>query len=94
MPKLIFQSQETPSEEDKAFELEAGENIGFFCEEYGGACIACSEGICGSCMIDVAEGMENLSPFTEAEQDFLDPEGTSRLSCQCSIQSGTVRILV
>lgn len=61
------------------------------CEE-AGIPFACTEGICGTCVIEVESGMENLSEFNEAEQDFLGDLDHERLACQCKIKSGTVKI--
>ncbi|MGE3953762.1 MAG: 2Fe-2S iron-sulfur cluster-binding protein [Parachlamydiales bacterium] len=85
MGKLIF---EDTGEEA---ELPEGERIQEACEE-AGIPFACTEGICGTCCIEVTEGMENLSDYTEAEQDFLGDLDFERLACQCQIKNGTVRI--
>jgi len=62
------------------------------CEE-AGVPFACTEGVCGTCVIEIKEGKENLSPPTKEEEDFLG-EGTSyeRLACQCKIKKGSVRV--
>lgn len=62
------------------------------CEE-AGVPFACTEGVCGTCVIEIVEGKENLSKPTKEEEDFLG-EGTSheRLACQCRIKQGIVRI--
>jgi len=85
MPKLIF--------EDTKEEIELPENseIATACEEHG-IPFACTEGVCGTCVIEVTEGMENLSEFNEAEEDFLGELDTERLACQCRLKSGTVKI--
>lgn len=61
-----------------------------------GVPFACSGGICGACIIEVTEGMENLSAPTQAELNFLGKEGVSkeRMACQCQIKSGTVKIKI
>ncbi len=89
MAKLIF--------EDSNEEVELPENseIAEACEEQG-IPFACTEGVCGTCVIQV-KGNENLSEFTEAEEDFLgeedvDAEEVERLACQCRIKTGTVKI--
>ena len=48
------------------------------------------QGKCKECMVEVVEGMENLSAITEAEQHL---KGNFRLSCQTYVtaQSGRVR---
>jgi ferredoxin len=61
------------------------------CEE-AGVPFACTEGVCGTCVIEVTEGMDNLSPFTQEEQDFLGEMGCERLACQCKIRSGKVKL--
>jgi ferredoxin len=62
------------------------------CEE-AGVPFACTEGVCGTCVIKVEEGEENLSLPTKEEEDFLG-EGTQdeRLACQCKIKGGCVKI--
>ena len=61
------------------------------CEKMG-IPFACSEGVCGTCIIEIAEGMENLWGFTSSEEDFLGDLDTERLACQCKIKGGTVKI--
>lgn len=86
MAKLIFDHN---SEE---IELPDGSPIAEACEE-GGVPFACTEGVCGTCVIEVKEGAENLSSPTQEEKDFLG-DGTcdERLACQCRIKNGNVRI--
>jgi ferredoxin len=53
----------------------------------------CQDGICGACRVEVVEGMENLSEFTEQEKDLgFDESGNERLLCQCKIKKGIVKI--
>ena len=85
MAKLIF----NPTGEEK--ELEEGTPLQQVCEE-AGVPFACTEGICGTCVIEVEEGMENLSDFTQEEKDFLGDPNNERLACQCKIKGGCVRI--
>lgn len=84
MAKLIFNENEETI-------LEDGSPIKEVCEEFG-VPFACEEGVCGTCVIEVEEGMENLSPFTQEEEDFLGEMGCERLACQCRIKSGNVKI--
>lgn len=73
-------------------EIGDGESIKDCCEE-AGIPFACTEGICGTCVIQVKEGGENLSSPTEEEKDFLgDDAGEERLACQCRIMCGKVKI--
>jgi len=84
MAKLIF-------EDGDIVEVKDGAEIQEACEE-AGIPFACTEGVCGTCVIEVEEGMENLSPFTEAEEDFLGELDEERLACQCKINSGCVKV--
>lgn len=83
MAKLIINGEET--------ELIDGESIKETCEEMG-IPFGCEEGVCGTCIVEVEEGMENLSPYTEEEEDFLGDQDCERLACQCRINQGTVKV--
>lgn len=86
MGKLIFEhnNEEIDIEEDGA--------ISEVCEE-AGVPFACTEGVCGTCVIEVVEGMENLSEPTVEEIDFLgDDTAEERLACQCKLKKGTVKV--
>lgn len=76
--------------EDKEKEVSDGEPILQPCEELG-VPFGCTEGICGSCLIDVVEGFENLSDITQAEKDMA-VGSNQRLACQCKIKQGHVKI--
>lgn len=84
MAKLIVEG-------DKEYSLDDGEEIQQACES-AGVPFACTEGVCGTCVIEVTEGMENLSDFNEAEEDFLGELDVERLACQCKIKHGTVKV--
>lgn len=79
----------TGSEEEK--ELPDGSSLVEVCEE-AGVPFACTEGVCGTCVIEVVEGGENLSPPTPEEYDFLGEPGCERLACQCKILRGKVTV--
>jgi ferredoxin len=85
MAKLIFENN------GEERELEEGSPIAEACEE-AGVPFACTEGVCGTCVIEVLEGMENLSLPTQEEKDFLGEQHRERLACQCKIQGGCVKI--
>ena len=85
MAKLIFENNK------EEVEIPDGTSIKDECEQ-AGIPFACSEGVCGSCIIEVVEGMENLSEPTQAEKDFLGDIQTERLACQCKIKNGNVKI--
>ena len=67
-----------------------GERIEESCEKLG-VPFSCTNGICGTCMIDIIEGEDNLSELTEQEDD-LGRERKHRLACQCKIKGGEVKI--
>jgi ferredoxin len=83
--KIIFEN----TGEEK--EIPDGESLTEVCEE-AGVPFACTEGVCGTCVIEVCQGMENLSAFTQEEQDFLGEQDRERLACQCKIRSGLIKI--
>ena len=85
MGRLIF---EDSAEE---YPVEDGAPIAEACEE-AGVPFACTEGVCGTCVIEVKEGMENLTPFTQEEEDFLGELENERLACQCKLKGGCVKI--
>jgi ferredoxin len=85
MAKLIFANtgEEKELPEDSPL-IEA-------CEE-AGVPFACTEGVCGTCVIEVIEGMENLSEFTQEERDFLGDMKKERLACQCKLRGGCAKL--
>lgn len=87
MAKLFIEN----TDEEK--ELEDGSPLACVCEE-AGLPFACTEGICGTCIFEVVQNPENLSPASQAEIDFLSEEGTKkeRMACQCKINQGFVKI--
>jgi len=85
MGKLIFENN------NEEVEIADGSPIKNECEQ-AGIPFACSEGVCGSCIIEVVDGMENLSEPTQAEKDFLGEIQNERLACQCKIKNGNVKI--
>jgi ferredoxin len=85
MAKLIFETTEDESD------LPDDSRIQEACEEQG-VPFACTEGVCGTCIIEVTDGMENLSPYTQEEQDFLGDMGCERMACQCRILKDSVSI--
>lgn len=91
MPKVTIlpanKSAEVPSGE---LLLEAGEKAGV---EMEAGCFNCS---CGTCVVEVISGMENLEPASAEELDVLDqwnkdPE-KFRLTCVVKIVKGEVTI--
>lgn len=85
MAKIIF------IDLNEEFDVPDGSGLTEPCQKVG-IPFACSEGVCGSCIVEVVEGMENLTEYTQEEEDFLGPLDTERLACQCSIKQGTVKL--
>ena len=67
-------------------------------EQIEGKCtvlFACKTASCGSCLVRVAEGAENLEAPNDMEKLGLEAFGTlpnQRLCCQARIKGGTVKI--
>lgn len=57
--------------------------------EEAGVPIGCSNGVCGTCEVEILDGAQNLNELTEEEED-LGMEGNKRLGCQCQLTGGTV----
>jgi len=86
MAKLIF------DHDGEEVDLPDESPIAEPCEQ-AGVPFACTEGVCGTCVIEVLEGEENLSSPTQEEEDFLGAGcRRERLACQCRIKRGNVRI--
>lgn len=54
----------------------------------------CGSGTCGTCLINITSGKDNLSEMTEQEEFTLEAfgvetDGETRLACQCKV-SGDV----
>ncbi|VAX36025.1 hypothetical protein MNBD_UNCLBAC01-2175 [hydrothermal vent metagenome] len=82
MAKLII--------DDEEFEIADGSRIDSVCED-AGIPFSCNTGVCGTCQIEVLEGSTNLDELNDEEQE-LGMTTINRLSCQCSIKNGTVKI--
>ena len=91
MPKVTVQPANVSAEvEPGELLLEAGEKAGV---EMEAGCFNCS---CGTCVVEVVSGMENLEEPTAEELDVLDswnkdPE-KFRLTCCVRIKTGDVVI--
>ncbi|OGX36347.1 MAG: hypothetical protein A3G91_05720 [Omnitrophica WOR_2 bacterium RIFCSPLOWO2_12_FULL_50_9] len=76
--------------DDKEYELPDNARIDAVCEKTG-IPFSCNSGVCGTCQIEVLEGEDNLNGLNEEEND-LGMDRRHRLSCQCRIKGGTVKI--
>jgi len=68
-------------------EVEDGHPIQEACEELG-VSFACKAGVCGSCRIEVKEGMFNLSPYSREQDGFLGWPGRGAPCLSVSIEVG------
>ena len=61
-----------------------------------GVAFGCIDGRCGSCRVEVVEGMENLTALTKNELDAgMTKDEPYRLLCQCKIKKeGLIKIRV
>ncbi|MBS3070990.1 (2Fe-2S)-binding protein [Candidatus Pacearchaeota archaeon] len=84
MPKIIS------AKTKESIEVKEGEKIRDACEKLG-VPFCCTNGLCGTCMIDIIEGEKNLSELTESEID-MERDKKHRLGCQCKIKNGDVKI--
>ncbi len=74
----------------KSFDLPDGSPIGSLCQSQG-VPFNCNTGVCGSCIVRIVAGQENLNDLTDEEIELgLDPH--RRLACQCYIRAGEVKI--
>ena len=89
MPKLTVLPANVSAEvEPGELLLDAGEKAGV---EMEAGCFNCS---CGTCVVEVVSGMENLAEPTPEELDVLDAwnkdPDTHRLTCCVKIEKGEV----
>ena len=82
MAKLII--------DNDAYEVTDGEQIAETCEN-AGIPFSCNTGVCGTCQIEILEGAEHLNELN-AEEEELGMDRNNRLSCQCRILQGTVKV--
>jgi ferredoxin len=82
-----------------AIKVPAGSTIQDVAEHSGSSIpFGCRDGECGTCIINVVEGMDFLSPLNEKEKKVLstmpDHHINSRLSCQMVIEKagGYIRL--
>ena len=82
MAKLIIDNVE--------HEIADGTPIAELCEK-AGIPFSCNSGVCGTCQIEIHTGAENLNELNKEESD-LAMDQNHRLSCQCKIKCGVVKI--
>ncbi len=76
--------------EDRMMEIPDGSEVKDTCESLG-VPFNCKNGTCGTCIIEIMKGKENLTPLNEKEK-LMGLDETHRLACQCKIRSGEIDI--
>lgn len=74
---------EVDQEETTLFDLNKTEDLPIL--------FGCRIGMCGTCIIEIDEGLENINKKNQAEEDLTEKEN-ERLACQCIIK-GDVKIV-
>ena len=82
MAKIIIDNVE--------YNIPDGTALAEICEKHG-IPFSCNSGVCGTCQIEIITGAENLNDLNQEEKD-LAMDRNHRLSCQCSVRSGIVKI--
>ena len=82
MAKLIIDGVE--------HEIPDGTQIAEVCEK-AGIPFSCNSGVCGTCQIEVLEGEDNLGELNREELD-LGMDKNHRLSCQCVLKCGVLKV--
>jgi len=72
-------------------QVKDGDSIIAACEQLG-IPFGCRDGSCGTCLIKVIEGVENLSARADAEQAEIPLADDQRLACQCKLMKGMVKV--
>lgn len=84
MPKLKLPA------DNLELDLPEGANFREAVQNGGGTILfGCEQGVCGTCLVTVEEGMENIADKTEQEEQTLQvfsAEDNQRLTCQCNMK--------
>jgi ferredoxin len=83
MPKIDFRA------EGRVVECDPGTPLRDVCDrEKTKVPFGCRNGVCGTCEVEILEGLENLSKMVEPElgtiQAYMIPDG-HRLACQAKV---------
>ncbi len=88
MPKVTFKP------DNLTVEVEAGSMLIDVVEDSNASLLfGCRQALCGTCIMTVVEGAENLNPIEEDEKITLDGHEAKpgqRLGCQCSVNGDVV----
>lgn len=90
--KFVKENQELVAADGANLRLKAIQN-GIDIYTFRGKMMNCGGyGQCGTCIVEVVEGMENLSPRTEVENRKLKKKPNYRLACQALV-NGPVSVV-
>ena len=75
---------------DFTVDVPPGTSFTDLCDRHStGVLLGCRDAACGTCLIEVLEGVEDLSPITEGEEILLsalaEDVPNARLACQCEV---------
>lgn len=83
MPRLTVRSS------NQTVQVRRGERLSDVCETNDLAVdLACRSGACGTCLVQVVENPESLTPRSDVESRYFevyDGSDDARLACQCHI---------
>ncbi len=85
MGKVKTETQEAEVQDGNAI-MEQAEQLG---TPFG-----CRAGMCGTCRVEVLEGMDNLEPRNDREIAMGLEDSPFRLACQCKLKEGEVKIQI
>lgn len=82
----------------RTIRVEAGRVFTEICDDYDTPIFfGCRAASCATCLIEVTQGLEHLSPITDGEEVILSlmAQGNSRarLACQCRV-NGSIAVKV
>lgn len=85
MPNVTFMTDE------KTYEVPQGKDLKELCHETQASLpFSCQNGDCGTCIIEVIDGAENLTPMESKEKQTLEMNSADsskcHLACQCKVK--------
>ena len=84
MPTVTFKG------ENKSCQVERASKIMIACDRVGSNIpFGCRRGVCGTCIIDVVEGLENIAPADIQEESTRQEIGAlphQRMACQARVR--------
>ncbi|MBD3330521.1 2Fe-2S iron-sulfur cluster binding domain-containing protein [Candidatus Peregrinibacteria bacterium] len=89
MPKIKYDSS------GEEVEVENGTELRDVCQKQSwDVPFGCEDGVCGTCIVKINSGEENLTPMEEKEKTTLEAmglnDGKHRLACQCKVSGGDI----